>query len=228
MKKHSASLWIGASVLLLAAVYSSVLFFVKRHFDVSAWVLFGFTLAAFVLLFLQTTAAARSTRSIVTDTALSIVTLLYFFLQFVFGGIVCMRYDGLPLTPVVVGEAVLLTVYLILAFVVFGAQTHSEEQDRNDEAAFRRFRLLENDIRGMGDGQRDPNVKAALEKLAEEIHYSDPAALPGLADVEERITEAVAALRADLEEENGEAPERVETIRRLLRERERTAAARKR
>ena len=228
MKKSHAGLWTGLAVLLFAAVYSAVLFLLKKNFDTSAWILYGFTLAAFVLLFVQITAVSRNSPEVVTDSALGIVTVVYFAIQFIFGGIVCMRFSDLPFVPVVVCEAILLAAYLILAFVVFGAQSHSAAQDRNDQAAVRKHRLLEGDIRTLADGQQDADLKAALEKLAEEFHYSDVVSLPGLADVDGRIARNVAVLQEELENGGSDPLATIETLRKLLRERDRTAAILKR
>ena len=91
-----------------------------------------------------------------------------------------------------------------------------------------KLRLLENDVQGMMDNASDPDVKAALKGLAEAIHFSDVVSLPGLADVETRIAQNVAALQDDLTDEAADPLARIESIRKLLKERDRTAAILKR
>ena len=90
------------------------------------------------------------------------------------------------------------------------------------------MRFLESDVRGMMDSAGDPTVKKALGELAEAIHYSDVVSLPGLEDVEGRIAQNLAVLQEELTDEDADPLARIESIRRLLRERERTAAILKR
>ena len=101
-------------------------------------------------------------------------------------------------------------------------------KQQTDLKNIQKIRLLESDVQGMMDGVSDPALKKALADLADAIHYSDAVTLPGLADVEERIARHVAGLQEELTDGNADALARVETIRQLLRERDRTAAILKR
>ena len=228
MKRGHAGFWVGLTCLFVGAVYSVIVFLLKSSFDLSAWVLYGFTMVAFLLLAIQSIAFTKSGSGVVMDTALSVVTLIYFGIQFIFGGIVCMCFADLPTTPVLVCEMILLAAYLAIAFSVYGAQSHMAAQDQNDQSAVRKLRLLESDIQGMADQQTDPSRKQALKNLAEEIHYSDATSLPALADIDGKIALNVIRLQNDLADEGDDPLARVEIIRQLLKERERTAAILKR
>lgn len=228
MKKGHAGLWLGLAVFIVAAVYSAILFLIKTTFDFSTWVLYGATMIAFLLMGIQLIASSKSGSGIVMDSTLGILTAIYFGLQLIFGGIVCMFFKDLPATPVVVCEIILLTAYLVLAFVFFAAQSHMSAQDTNDQSAVRKMRLLESDVQGMMDEATDPSIKKALKDLAEAVHFSDVASFPGLADVEGRIAQNMAILQDELTDENANPLARIETLRRLLKERDRTAAILKR
>lgn len=228
MKKSHAGFWVGIASLFMAAVYSAILFLIKTTFDISAWMLYGFTMVAFLLITIQSVAASRKSSSIVMDTALGVVTLIYFGLQFIFGGIICMCFSDLPMTAVLVCEIILLAAYLVIAFIMYGAQSHSAAQDRTHQNAVRKMRLLESDILGMAEEQADADKKKALKALAEEIHFSDVATYPALVDVEGLIAQNVAILQDELTDEAADVYARIEAIRRLLKERNRTAAILKR
>lgn len=228
MKKSHAGFWVGIAVFFIAAIYSVILFLVKPTFDISAWVLYGATMIAFLLVGIQAIASSRSGSSIVMDTTLGIVTAIYFGLQLLFGGIVCMSFSDVPLTPVIVCEIILLAAYLVIAFFMYAAQSSNAAQDHNDQKSIQKMRFLESDIQGMMDEATDPNVKKALKELAEAVHYSDVVSLPGLADVEGRIAQNVAILQDELTDESADPLARIQTLRRLLKERERTAAILKR
>lgn len=228
MKKGHAGFWVGIASLFMAAIYSAVVFLLKTTFDISAWMLYGFTMVAFLLITIQSVAASRKSSSIVMDTALGVMTLVYFGLQFIFGGIICMCFNDLPMTAVLVCEIILLAVYLVIAFIMYGAQSHSAAQDQNDQNAVRKMRLLESDILGMSEEQTDAARKQALKALAEDVHFSDVAMYPALADVEGRIAQNVAILQEELSDESADVYARIGTIRRLLKERNKTAAILKR
>lgn len=228
MKKSHAGFWVGIGMLFFAAVYSAIVFLVKTTFDLSAWMLYGFTMVAFLLIGIQMIAASRKSSSIVMDTALGIVTAIYFGLQFIFGGIICMCFSDLPMTAVLVSEIILLAAYLMVTFIMYAAQSHSAAQDHNDQKAVRKMRLLESDVLGMAEQQADASLKQALKALAEEIHFSDVSSFPGLADVEGRIAQNVAILQDELTDDSADVYARIESIRRLLKERDRTAAILKR
>ena len=66
--------------------------------------------------------------------------------------------------------------------------------------------------------------QAILQGLAEEIHFSNPVNLPGLTGIENQIVQAVAELKQNIESENTNVSSQIDTIRRLLKERDRTAA----
>ena len=83
-------------------------------------------------------------------------------------------------------------------------------------------------LQGMMEEAANPELKKALKDLAEAIHYSDVVSLPGLADVDARIAQNVAILQDELTDENADPLARIETLRRLLKERDRTAAILKR
>ena len=200
----------------------------KPTFDITAWVLYGATMVAFLLVGIQMIASSRSGSAIVMDTALGIITAIYFGLQLIFGGIVCMSFSDVPLTPVIVCEIILLAAYLVIAFLMYAAQSSNAAQDHNDRQAVQKMRLLESDIQGMMEESANPDVKKALKDLAEAIHYSDVASLPGLADVESRIAQNVAVLQDELTDDGADPLARIEKIRRLLKERDRTAAILKR
>lgn len=224
MKKSHAGLWLGVGVFFAAAVYSVILFLVKPSFDLSAWVLYGSTMIAFLLLGIQLVASSGSGSGLIFDTAFGIVTLIYFLIQFIFGGIICMRQNDLPLTPVVVCEIILLAAYLVIMFLMNAAHSHSSAQDQNDRTAVQTARLREAQIRGFADKASLPALKKALNDLADDVHYSSPATRPGLADVESRIDKQIIILEDELSNNSGDPLERVQKIRDLLKERERTAA----
>lgn len=228
MKKSHAGFWVGVAAFFLAAIYSVILFLLKPNFGMTAWVLYGATMTAFLLVGIQSIASARTGSGVIMDTALGIVTVIYFGLQLIFGGVVCMSFSDVPLTPVLVCEIIVLAAYLVIAFLMYAAQSSNAAQDRNDRKTVRKMRFLETDIQDMMEEATNPEVKKALKDLAEAIHFSDVVSLPELTGVERRIDRNFAILQDELTDENADPLARIETLRRLLKERDRTATILKR
>ena len=228
MNKNHVGFWVGLAVFLLAAVYSVILFLLKPSFDLTAWVLYGATMVAFLLAGIQTIASSKGSSTIVMDTSLGIATSVYFVLQFIFGGIVCMCFTDVPLSPVIVCEIILLAAYLVITFLMYAAQSSNAGQDQHDRQAVQKKRLLVSEIRSMMEESTNPDVAKALSELAEAIHNSDVVLLPGLADVESSIVQNIAVLHDELSDEEADPLARIEKIHQLLKERDRTAEILKR
>jgi hypothetical protein len=224
MKKKSAGFWVGVAILFAAAAYSAIVFLLKKEFDTTAWVLYGFTMAAFLLVGLQFVTIASARGSVVMDTAQAVVTGIYFGIQLIFGGMILMSFDEVALSPVIVGEIVVLGLYLFIAFMVIGVQSHMSAQDQTDRSAVKKMRLFEAEVLKIADKQTDPQLISALKGLAEAIHFSDIVSLPELEEVELRIGQQIALLEQDTERTETDPYPRIKDIHRLLKERDRMAA----
>ena len=223
MKKSHAGFWVGIALMLIAAVYSAVLFLVKETFDITAWVLYGATMTAFLLTGIQAIASAHAGKAVVIDTALGIASAVYLVVQCIFGGMIFINERNLSLTVVVICEILILAGYLVVAFAVNAAQSSNAAQTKNDQMAVRKMRFLERDILSMADRANDSKVKEALKKLAEDVHYSDVSKRSDLWNVEEPISRNLAALQAEMQSEDADPLARIDEIRNLLAERNRMA-----
>lgn len=224
MKKSHAKSWLGFGVFFMAAVYSVIVFLVKPKFDISAWVLYGSTMIAFLLAGIQLVTMSGSGSGMVMDVTSLVITGIYFFIQLLFGGIIFLSREDLPLTPVVVCEIILLAAYLVISFVMNAARSSSTAQDKNDAAAVRSIRMMETDVLNLADSESNPAIKKALNGLAEEIHFATPSAGSGTADADYRISQNIAILKTELANRNGDPMRTISLIRDQLKERERAAA----
>jgi len=181
-----------------------------------------------VLLGVQLVAVSSKHDGIVLDAALGVITVAYFVLQVALGGVVCMFFADLPLTPVLVFEMVLLAAYLLVCFLMYGMQSHQAAQRHNDQRSVRRMRLWEAEVLNVADRTQDASLIKALQALAEEFHDSDPTILPELAEIDGRIAHQVAKLPEVVAAEEAEQLAVIENLSCLLKERGRMAAILKR
>ena len=224
MKKGHSGAWLGWTVLLCGAVYGFILFTLKPQMDNVAQLLFGFTLAAFIILAMQLMAASRKGVEMLFDMALTRFTIVYFVIQLCVGGIALMFFDGLPFIPVLIGEVVLLALYVVVFFMFNSAQSGASAQSINDRTAIKQLRMMESSVLTLADRQQDGDLKQALKALAEDIHFSDVSPHPQLAEIEKRISQNIELLEDELDKPGADPLDRIRRIKALLQERNRTAA----
>lgn len=123
-----------------------------------------------------------------------------------------MRLSDISLTLVIICEIALLAIYLVIAFLMYAAQSSNAAQYHNEQKTVQKMRLLESDVQGMMEETTDPGVKKALKDLAETIHYSDIVSPPSLADIEGRIAQNIAILQDELTDENADPLARIENF----------------
>lgn len=227
MKRNRIGFWLVTAALLAAVVYSVVVFTVRPGFDTSAWILYGFTMGAFLMLAIQLGASVRQGSGAILDTALGMITGLYWALQFVFGGVVCMCFSGLAETPVLIAECVLLALYLSLFLTVNLAQRRngSAPVSHSKESAILRMQMLERDVQILAEQQSDPALRQALSEVAEQVHFCDATSMPELLDVDSRIEQRLQQLRGELTNPEADAMASVRALSVLIKERDMTAAA---
>ena len=223
MNHKGKGLWMGAGVIALAVIYSVLLFVLKKEFNMSAWILYAFTMLAFLCLFLQTVTVSYGKQLVAFSAATIMVTFVYWAIQFVFGGIVCMYFEILKQGMVLVAEMVLLVLYLVLLFAVNGAHGHAQRQEIADRNVVSHIRKWESDVRNLSDQQKNSKNKNRLNELADEIHYLDVFEHAELNAQDEKITEGIARIRYRLEDGNEEIDDLIVEVQNAVKERDRRA-----
>lgn len=229
MNKNSSRKWLCAAVALAALLYSGLLFLIKPALDVSAWILYGFTIAAFLLLMVQLAFGSGGVKSYpMLDHVSSAVTGLYVAVQVIVGGIVLMFFDGLPLTLVVFGEALVLGAYLLYVFLFSAVSSHVEAQDAAVDVKLSNIRSVVAQLEMLAAAQSDAAMKKKLSDAAKELRFQDVMTPPELASMDVHIKLCVDELRVALENGFGDADELLVKLNKILVERKQKSRALKR
>ena len=214
----------GAGVIVLAVIYSVLLFTLKKDFNMSAWILYAFTMLAFLCLFLQLAAASYGKQIVAFSTVTVLATLIYWIIQLVFGGIVCIHFGILKPAVAFAAEMVLLILYLLVVFALNGAHGHAQNQDIADQNSIMHIRKMEADVRNLSDQQHNAKNKKKLSELADDIHYMDVFEHDELKVQDEKISEGIARIRYRLEDGNEEIDDLIVDLQNAVKERDRKAA----
>ena len=227
MKK--GKIWLGLLIFFLFEAYSIGLLLMKDGFTNAQKAGYGFTACAFVFLLLSVVLPEEGKKRIpLISRQASAAALLYFILQFAFGGVAVQLLDHMTVPMVMIPCAVLLAVYVIAALSLFAGRSHIgelREKDGNHGAFLRScVRELEELESLAGPGP----LRDDIRDLADLIRYSDPVSTEGGREIEENIRQGIASLREEMEEGMTErAQARVGKLSRLVRLRSREIMDRK-
>ena len=227
MKKDQSSIIFGAIVVFIAVVYSIILFAVKGDFTTASWIIYGFTIFAFLALILDSYIPHQcGVRYPMLDVPLSVATNVFFFIQFICGGVIAMFLVAPDPTVTMIVEVIWLALYILAAFVFRVTQEIVQTQDENDSAKVIALRMMKTDLDVIASEVEDAVLKKSIANLAEAVSYSDPLSSQDLKESEERIKSNIAMLREEVDEGDSEkAKKRVDKIRRLLEDRNAKCAA---
>lgn len=225
MNKLSSKFWTGISITVVAVMYSLVVFISKEKMDAASWIIYAFTIVSFAFLVVQRCILIQKNGSdnVVFSYTGLIPLLVYFLVQFVVFGIILMCFSGLSVVPVIIAESIWTTLYLLISFIMFGAETDAVKQSNDSSKSVQRVLIIESEIESLVDLVHDPEIKKSLKTLSEGFHYSNPVSLPGLEPIDFKLTESIALLRNAIETGDSSVEERIGAVRHLFNERQRMA-----
>ena len=222
MKNNSYKKWIGLLIVFIAVIYSILVFAVKKDLSSSSIIGYGFTMLAFIVTLIQFCFAGYSGEKeypMFTPFRAKI-TLVYFFVQLIFGGIIGVFFHEFPETLFLILEIVILIVYLIPAFLFNSAANYVQKQDEYDTANVSNIRLMTADVQAVERLVDDPELLSKLKKLEEALRYSDPVSNPSITGIDERIKNNISILRDDAEDgDMGSVETRVDKVINMVKER---------
>lgn len=93
-------------------------------------------------------------------------------------------------------QFLIMAVYLVFAISCFLAKETITEIEERVAVKTQTIRLLYADMQTAAQGCADAELKPTLEKLAEELRYSDPMSNEALADLERRLANVIGEVKA--------------------------------
>lgn len=192
MGKGATKLSFIVTALILGVMLCVIAFVVPFHHTYTFWtgLIFAF-LSIILCIFISGYAFDDSSaRSRFYNLPLAEVVWGYFILQIVFG-FICMIFSSIP-----EWIAILVSVFLIVGCLLgITAADASKEYERNvdDRQNSKVFyiRSLQSDIEEMQRRTEDVDLSGQLNKLAEDIRYSDPDSTDRIAGIETHIADDV-------------------------------------
>ena len=196
MKKNSSKGYLILGILFI--LVSVIAFAVPAAKTAAFWISYAFTVVAFaaqIIIWKAALGRSESLKSKFLGLPVLHIGIVYLVVQVV-ALIVFLSIPTLPIWSAVVVCAVIAGVSaacMIASDVGCGEIERVSAKVR--EKAFY-IKQLQADVELLASAETDTTTKSALMQLAEKIRYSDPMSDGQLADIENRITEKIAELKA--------------------------------
>lgn len=219
MKKNH-QIWICFAFAFFALLYSVLLFVLKKSMSTSNWIAYGFTIIAFLIQILSYGIREESTKAFPFFSILSNkICLVYFAVQFLVGGIISMVLSVSSITMFVVGIVILL-LYIISALIIKSGTSSIKEIDEFDYQNVARCRKMVAEMQTCEKLLYGSPLSKKVNKLREEIMYSDPVTDTSINGMDKRIENNILLLREEAEDREFEKVEkRLDKLDLLISER---------
>lgn len=193
--KKASGLSLGV-VAIVFLVYNLFVFILCKPQTAAFWISYVFMLIAFGAIIASMFLAAKSldVETIFFGIPLMQFALFYFIAE-LFASIVFMLFQNhisykIPLLV----QVLLLAVFLIFAIFSIAGRDATKAVKEDYKNKISSIKSLGVRVEVMANSTDDPELKAKLKRLAENIRYSDPMTNDAIADVEARIYRSISEL----------------------------------
>lgn len=196
MKKNSSKGYFILGILFI--LVSVIAFAVPAAKTAAFWISYTFTVIAFaaqIIIWKAVLGRSESLKSKFLGLPVLHIGIVYFVVQVV-ALIVFLSIPTLPIWSAVVACAVIAGVSAVCMIASDVGRSEIERVSAKVREKTFYIKQLQADVELLASAETDTTTKSALMQLAEKIRYSDPMSDGQLADIENRITEKIAELKA--------------------------------
>ena len=224
------------STLLVHAIIALVLFVlfvaIPTHKGAAGWIAMGFTLIAIAASFFITIYAFGKGSKLVSKVygfPIARVGFLYAAAQIVVLIVICIvaAFVKVPAWISIVLSILLLGAAAIGIIITDNIRDHVEAIDEQTQTVTKNVRYFRTNLSGLADRITDSEIRKALEKLEDELRYSDPVSSEATKEIEGEIEERIDGLKGKMDGEKTEILQDITEISYLVRERNRVCKASK-
>lgn len=196
MKKNSSKGYFILGILFI--LVSIIAFAVSAAKTAEFWISYAFTVIAFaaqIIIWKAALGRSESLKSKFLGLPVLHIGIVYLVVQVV-ALIVFLSIPTLPIWSAVASCAVIAGVSAVCMIASDVGRGEIERVSAKVREKTFYIKQLQADVELLASAETDTTTKSALMQLAEKIRYSDPMSDGQLADIEDRITEKIAELKA--------------------------------
>jgi len=209
--------------ILLTIIYNLVIFSITRDFSLRFWINYGFSMTSFLLFSVMAGKFCFQNGIVIKDLFFGIpliyISGIYLAVQIVVSNVMTL-FPFLPLWPLTILHTILLALYLVFAISAIYGKKEILRTDAEISRKIGAIRSLVESIDSIKLRAANENIRLALQRLKEEIRYSDPMSHPSLSTLEDTLIAKVneLAIKAPGESEEKNLAD-IQEVSRLIAER---------
>ena len=178
----------------------------KTLFSLVFAIEFVFTVAAFLIAFVMINVIMgrmKNQKEVLLTGPQYVITYLYVFVQTVFG-VLCIYKDVVNSYIALAVSTVLLLGYLFYMITAKTGRSHAVEVQEKRKEATAFMKMIKVSSAHMADAIKDAETKKCVERLVENIKFSDPVSNEKLEDIEKKLEIEIEELKQIILTENSE------------------------
>lgn len=214
MKKGKATVSIGLIYVILLGVFNLLVFTIFKTHTKVFWLSYAFMTVAFIV---QILSMFLSFKTADVETAFFGIPLasfsIYYLCASLIVGAVFMVFQNAGFTLALVIQTLILAAFLIIAIISLLARDTVQAIGENVKQNVTNLKSILVDVEMLSSSCTDPELKQALNKLADTVKYSDPMSTTAVELVEQRIMRKISELRVSID--NNQIPDALQVCKEL-------------
>lgn len=214
MKKEKAAVGIGLIYVILFGVFNMLVFTIFKTRTNVFWLSYAFMTIAFVV---QIVSMFLSFKTADVETMFFGIPLasfsIYYLCAALLIGAVFMIFQIAGFTLAMVIQVLVLAAFLIIAIISLLSRDTVQAIGENVKQNVISHKSILSDVEMLASTCSDPELKQAMNKLADTIRYSDPMSTAAVELVEQRISRKLSELRVSVD--NNQIPDALQTCKNL-------------
>lgn len=214
MEKRKATVGVSLIYLILLGVMNLLVFTIFKTRTPVFWISYSFMTIAFLIQVGSMFLAFKPSDVETVFFGMPLASFSVFYLIAALAvGVIFMIFQRAGVTLSLVIQILILAAYLVIAIIAILSRDTVQaigDNVRKNVASLQNTRV---DVEMISTMCRDPELKNAVDKLADTIKYSDPMVTPAIQNVEERIGRKMSELRVYVE--NNQVADAMDACREL-------------
>lgn len=214
MKKGKATISIGLIYVILLGVFNLLVFTISKTRTNVFWLSYAFMTVAFAV---QIVTMLLSFKTSDVETSFFGIPLasfsIYYLCTSLVVGAVFMIFQNVGFILALVIQVLILAAFLIIAVISLLARDTVQAIGDNVKQNVTNLKSVLVDVEMLASSCSDPELRQALNKLADTVKYSDPMSTAAIELVEQRIMRKISELRVSMD--NNQIPDALQACKDL-------------
>ena len=214
MKKGKATISIGLIYVILLGVFNLLVFTISKTRTNVFWLSYAFMTVAFAVQIVTMLLSFKTSDVETSFFGIPLVSFsIYYLCTSLVVGAVFMIFQNVGFILALVIQVLILAAFLIIAVISLLARDTVQAIGDNVKQNVTNLKSVLVDVEMLASSCSDPELRQALNKLADTVKYSDPMSTAAIELVEQRIMRKISELRVSMD--NNQIPDALQACKDL-------------